>query len=423
MHRLLAVILAGGTGERLSILSQERAKPAVPFAGKYRIIDFTLSNCVNSGVHNIIVLTQYQPVSLTEHIGIGAPWGLVPPDRNIRLLQPYLAREQGHNWYKGTADAVHQNLDRIEDDSVQEVLILSGDHVYKMDYSAMLEFHRENQADVTLAVTRMPQEELHRFGTVVIDENSQIVRFQEKVKQSQNDLVSMGVYIFNVGILRQCLEERSGHDFGRNVFPRMVNKRTMFGYVFDGYWRDIGTIESYWQANMEILAMSQAFLSDTDWPVYTDELEVPPTKIGDNATVSNCLLSAGCRVDGHIEHSIISPGVHVAEGALVKDSIVMNNTQIGRNCFIDHAVLDKEILIESDAYVGFGDEYPVNRASPAVLNTGITIIGKRSVIPSGCKIGRNCIIYDNLIASDFVNSEVKSGETVKTKRRTPRIKV
>ncbi len=422
MHRLLAVILAGGTGERLSILSQERAKPAVPFAGKYRIIDFSLSNCVNSSIHNIIVLTQYQPVSLTEHIGIGAPWGLVPPDRNVRLLQPYLAREQGRDWYKGTADAVYQNLDRIEDDSVQEVLILSGDHVYKMDYSAMLEFHREKEADVTLAVTRMPREELLRFGTVVLDDKSQIIRFQEKVKNPENSLVSMGVYMFNIDVLRDWLEIRTGHDFGRNVFPRMVHKGRIFAYTFDGYWRDIGTVESYWQANMEILATSQSFLSDIEWPIYTNELEVPPTKVGDNATVSNCLLSGGCRIDGHIERSIISPGVHIAEGALVKDSIVMNNTQIGQNSFIDRCILDKEIIIEAETCVGFGDDYQINRANPSVLNTGITIVGKRSIIPSGQKIGHNCIIYDNVNESDFDNHEIKSGETLKPKHKPTRIK-
>jgi glucose-1-phosphate adenylyltransferase len=417
MHRLQAVILAGGTGERLSILSQERAKPAVPFAGKYRIIDFTLSNCVNSGVHNIIVLTQYQPVSLTEHIGIGAAWGLVPPDRNVRLLQPYLAREQGRDWYKGTADAVYQNLDRIEDDSVQEVLILSGDHVYKMDYSALLEFHREKEADVTLAVTRMPQEELHRFGTVVIDDNSQVTHFQEKVKNAESNLVSMGVYIFNINILREWLEVRTGHDFGRNILPRMVRKSKIFTYAFDGYWRDIGTVESYWQANMEIMATSQSFLSDIDWPIYTTESEAPPTKVGDNATVSNCLISSGCRIDGHIERSIISPGVHVAEGALVKDSIVMNDTQIGPNSFVDRCILDKEIVVESEACIGFGDDYQINRISPTVLNTGLTIVGKRAVIPSGQKIGRNCIIYDNVGHDDFAHTEIKSGETIKPKRR------
>ena len=420
MNRLLAVILAGGMGERLSILAQSRAKPAVPFAGKYRIIDFTLSNCVNSGLHNIIVLTQYQPVSLTEHIGIGTPWGLAPPDRNIRLLQPYLAREEGRDWYKGTADAVYQNIDRIEEDNYEMVLVLSGDHVYKMDYSAMLEFHKENDADVTLAVTRIPSEELHRFGTVVVNDTGQVIRFQEKVKAPRSNLVSMGVYIFNTSTLRQWLEVRTGHDFGRHVFPRMVNKGRIFAYSFEGYWRDIGTVESYWQANMEILAMSQSFLSDIDWPIYTQETEVPPTKIGDNASVKDCLLSSGCKIEGYVEHSVISPGVQIAEGAIVKDSIIMANTHVDRDCIIDRSILDKEVTIEPDSHVGFGDDYHVNRTNPKVLNTGLTIIGKRAVVPSGYKIGRNCIIYDNVIERDYLIPEINSGETIKPKRRSTR---
>jgi len=422
MHRLLAVILAGGTGERLSILSQERAKPAVSFAGKYRIIDFSLSNCVNSGIFNVIVLTQYQPVSLTEHIGVGAPWGLVPPDRNIRLLQPYLAREEGRDWYKGTADAVSQNIDRIEAEDIDEVLILSGDHVYKMDYSTMLEFHRANGADATLAVTRIPEEDLHRFGTVVADEKGQISRFQEKVKNPQSNMVSMGVYIFNIKILRQCLNERTGHDFGRNIFPKMTRKFRLFSYTYDGYWRDIGTVESLWKSNMEVLAMSQPFLSDIDWPLYTKEMEAPPTKLGDNATVTNCLLSGGCKINGRIEHSIISPGVQVAEGAVIKDSIIMDNTSIGRNSVINRAILDKEITVEADCHIGFGEDYQINHANPQVLNTGLTIVGKRSTIPQGQKIGRNCIIYDSVAEGDFTDSEIKSGETIKPKRKPIRIK-
>ncbi|MCJ7605142.1 MAG: sugar phosphate nucleotidyltransferase [Dehalococcoidales bacterium] len=406
MHRLLSVILAGGMGERLSILSQERAKPAVPFAGKYRIIDFTLSNCVNSGAYNLIVLTQYQPVSLTEHIGVGAPWGLVPPNRNIRLLQPYLAREEGRDWYKGTGDAVFQNLDRIEGEDVDEVLVLSGDHVYKMDYSGMLEFHREKSAGITLAVTRMPEEELHRFGTVVTNEDGRITKFQEKVKNPQSNLVSMGVYIFSIGMLRQCLEGRSGHDFGRNVFPKIASTGKLFTYQYDGYWRDIGTVDSYWQANMEILAMSQSFLADDDWPIYTKEVEGPPTKIGDNATVTNTLLSHGCKIEGHIERSIISPGVHVAEGAVVRDSIIMDDTQIGRNCIIDRAILDKEIIIEPDSHIGYGDDYRVNKAMPSILSSGLTLIGKHTVIPSGYCVGRNCIIYDNVMEHDLPVGEV-----------------
>ena len=422
MQRLLAIILAGGSGERLSILAQERVKPAVPFAGKYRIIDFTLSNCVNSGVHNIIVLTQYQPVSLTEHIGIGTPWGLSGPDRNIRLLQPYLAREEGRDWYKGTADAVYQNLNRVVAENADEVLILSGDHIYKMDYSPMLTFHHKNEADVTLAVTPMPKEDLYRFGTVIINENGQVTRFQEKVKNPLTNLVSMGIYLFNTKTLRQWLEVREGHDFGRDVFPRMVGQGRIFAYTFDGYWRDIGTVESYWQANMEILSMAQSFLADTGWPVHTREGEWPPTKVGDNATVTNSLMAGGCIIDGHIEHSIIFPGVRVAEGAIIKDSIIMEKTQIGRNSIIDRSILDKEITIGPNSQVGFGDDYRINRLNADVLNTGLTIIGKRSVIPANYKIGRNCIIYDSVVEGDLPASELKSGETIKARSKPVRIR-
>ncbi len=421
MQRLLAVILAGGMGERLSILSQERAKPAVPFAGKYRIIDFTLSNCVNSGVYNILVLTQYQPVSLTEHIGVGTPWGLSAPDRNIRLLQPFLAREEGRDWYRGTADAVYQNLDRIEEHDADEVLILSGDHIYKMDYSAMLAFHRENNADVTLAVTHMPEEELHRFGTVLINDNGQVTRFQEKVKNPQGNLVSMGVYLFNVKTLRQLLENKTGYDFGRNVLPKIVTQNQIFAYTFDGYWRDIGTVDSYWQSSMEVMEMSHSFLADTAWPIYTREGEWPPTKVGDNATVTSSLLAGGCIIDGHIEHSIISQGVQVAEGAIIKDSIVMDNTEIGRNSIIDRCILDKEVIIGSNSHIGYGDDYRINRVNSSILNTGLTIVGKRSVVPADYKIGRNCIIYDNSLVSDLPQSEIVSGETIKPRRRRKRI--
>ena len=422
MHSLLAVILAGGTGERLSILSQARAKPAVPFAGKYRIIDFTISNCVNSGIHNILVLTQYQPVSLTEHIGVGTPWGLVPPDRSIRLLQPYLARDEGRDWYKGTADAVYQNLNRIEAEEAQLILVLSGDHVYKMDYTPMIDFHRENMADVTLAVTRMPEQELSRFGTVMVDDNGRIIRFREKVKNPESDLVSMGVYIFNRDTLRKLLEGRTGHDFGRNIFPKVASRGRFFAFTYEGYWRDIGTVDSYWNSNMEILAMSQAFLSDIDWPLYTQETEGPPTKVCNSATVTNCLISEGCKIEGHVERSILSPGVQVSEGAIVRDSIIMNDTVIGRDSVIDNCTLDKEVMVESQCHVGTGDDYHINKSNPNVLTTGLTIVGKGAVIPSGVRIGRNCIIYDNVAEGDFPDSNIASGETIKPKRKPIRIR-
>jgi glucose-1-phosphate adenylyltransferase len=422
MHSLLAVILAGGTGERLSILSQARAKPAVPFAGKYRIIDFTISNCVNSGIHNILVLSQYQPVSLTEHIGVGTPWGLVPPDRSIRLLQPYLARDEGRDWYKGTADAVYQNLDRIEAEESQLILVLSGDHVYKMDYTPMIDFHREHMADATLAVTRMPEQDLSRFGTVVADDEGRITRFREKVKNPESNLVSMGVYIFNRNRLRPLLEDRSGHDFGRNIFPKIASRGRIFAFTYEGYWRDIGTVDSYWQSNMEILAMSQAFLSDIDWPLYTKESEGPPTKVCNAATVTNCLISEGCKIEGHVERSVLSPGVQVQEGAIIRDSIIMNDTVVSRDSVIDNSILDKEVLIEPQCQIGTGDDYRINRSNPNVLSTGLTVVGKGTVIPPGIKIGRNCIIYDNVTEGDFPDKEIPSGETIKPKHKPIRIK-
>lgn len=417
MENVLSVILAGGQGERLSVLAQERAKPAVPFAGKYRIIDFTLSNCVHSGIRNVVILTQYQPLSLAEHIGIGAPWGFVPPDRSIRLLQAHLAPEKGRNWYLGTADAVYQNLDHIvEVDAVDSVLILSGDHIYKMDYSAMLEFHKEKQADVTIAVTRFPEEELHRFGTVVVDDNGQVVRFQEKVKQPQSNLVSMGIYLFKRDVLYQWLDGNARHDFGRNIFPRMASKGRIFAYQYEGYWRDIGTVDSYWQANMDVLEMYPGYMLDIGWPIYTKREESPPSVVYGSATVVNSLISGGCVIEGHVEHSILSPGIMVAEGAVVKDSIIMNDTVIGRNSVVDRSILDKEAVVEADCHIGFGDDYQVNHKHPRILSAGLTIVGKRAEIPQGTRIGRNCIVFNNVAEGDFSSSEIQSGETIRLKR-------
>ncbi|MFH1169458.1 MAG: glucose-1-phosphate adenylyltransferase subunit GlgD [Chloroflexota bacterium] len=417
MANILSVILAGGQGERLSVLSQERAKPAVPFAGKYRIIDFALSNCVNSGIHNIVVLTQYQPLSLAQHIGIGLPWGLGPSDRGVRLLQPYLAREQRRDWYRGTADAVFQNMDHIEADDAELILMLSGDHVYKMDYSAMIKFHEEHQADVTLAVTRFAEEELHRFGTVIADESGRVTGFQEKVKQPKSNLVSMGIYVFNKDILRQWLTGDAKTDFGRHIFPRMVGKAGIFAYVFDGYWRDIGTVESYWQANMELLEMFPDFLAEAGWPIRTSEIDRPPAIISENARVMGSMVANGCVIEGCVEHSVLSPGVKVARGATVRKSVIMDDSTVGSDSIIDRSILDKGVVVKENCYVGFGDDLQPNRKTPRVLNTGITIIGKRAEIPAGARIGRNCIIYSNVTASEFSTLEIPSGETIRSRRR------
>ena len=425
MENVLAVILAGGRGERLSVLAQERTKPAVPFAGRYCIIDFTLSNCVNSGAHNIAVLTQYQPLSLAEHIGIGAAWGLATPDRGIRLLQPYLAREEGRDWYKGTADAVYQNLRHIEDQNPELVLVLSGDHVYKMDYSLMLKFHEERQADVTLAFTRFPEEELHQFGTVTADAEGRVIGFQEKIKKPTSNMVSMGVYLFKKDVLQKCLEgdtilRSSRHDFGRDILPRMVarGKHRVFAYDFQEYWRDVGSIQTYWQSNMDMIEMSPSgFLSDAGWPFRTSEVERPPVIVSEGAKVANSLISNGCTIEGDVEHSVLAPGVIVAEGAVVNDSIIFSNSTIGSHSVIDSSIIDEEVVVEAGCHLGFGEDLRVNRREPYVVNAGITLVGKKARIPPGIRIGRNCVISCDVGEDDFLKPEIQSGETVRLRKR------
>lgn len=428
MDNVMALILAGGVGERLGILAHERTKPAIPFAGKYRIIDFTLSNCVNSGIHNVAVFTQYQPRSLADHIGIGMQWGfLALPDRKIQLLQPYLAREEGRDWYKGTADAVYQNMQYLEEQDVEMVIILSGDHIYKMDYSELIEFHRRNKADATLAVTRLPREELAEFGTVGADPEGQVVHFEEKVKEPKSDLVSMGVYCFQKEFLFACLEEdaerrSSKHDFGRNIFPQLVGNCRLFAYNFGGYWRDVGNIRSYWEANMRLLDSSAPLMFTGDWPIRTREEEHrPPALVSRRGDVLNSMISNGCIIEGRVEHSVLSPGVRVAENALVRNSVVMAGTVIGRDSVIDCSILDKEVVVDIGCYIGFGSDFQPNQEQPRILSSGITVVGKSAKIPSGTTIGRNCAIDSNVTEKDFRKDRVPSGETVKPKRhRTAR---
>ncbi|KPK23053.1 MAG: hypothetical protein AMJ70_04420 [Dehalococcoidia bacterium SG8_51_3] len=422
MEGVVAIILAGGTGERLGMLAVERTKPAIPFAGKYRIIDFTLSSCVNSGIYNVAILTQYQPRSLMDHIGIGMPWGFARPDGRIQLLHPYLAREEGRDWYKGTADAVYQNLQYIQEQEAELVLILSGDHVYKMDYNDMVDFHHRNQADVTLAVTRLPRDELIHFGTVTVDENQQIIGFQEKVKEPKSDLVSMGVYVFQRELLQQILEDdaqrrSSKHDFGRNIFPQIVGNCRLFAYNFEGYWRDVGTIRSYWEANMRLLDSPPSISFTADWPIRTQEDEPrAPAIISRRGDVVNSMISHGCVIEGRVENSILSPGVRVAANAVVKYAVIMNDTVIGRESVVDSSILDKDVVVEAGSHVGTGNDFQVNREQPLILNTGLTVVGKGAKIPEGIKIGRNCAIAGSVTERDFRGSIVQSGETINPKR-------
>jgi glucose-1-phosphate adenylyltransferase len=414
VKRVLAVILAGGEGERLSILSSMRAKPAVPFAGKYRIIDFALSNCVNSSIDNVVVLTQYNPRSLNDHIGLGRPWDL---DRNrggIRMLQPYIARGRASEWYRGTSDAVLQNIETIRSTPGDLVLILAGDHIYKMDYTPFVAAHRRRRADVTVAVRRVPIGEAHRFGILALGESDAVVDWEEKPAKPKSDLASMGIYVFSKKALLRWLRDDLT-DFGRDVIPAMLDDRArVFGYRFDGYWQDVGTVESYWQANMDLLVdRPQLDLYDRDWLIHTRSEERAPARIGATANIHNSLISHGCLVAGTVERSILSPGVRVDIGAVVRDSIVMFDSVIRAGAIVDRSILDKEVSVGPNAHIGDGTDLSIaNRQEPSRLNTGITVIGKRALIPRGVRIGRNVRIAEGVRAVDFRSRVIRSGGSV-----------
>ncbi len=414
MKRTMAVILAGGEGERLSILSQERAKPAVPFGGKYRIIDFTLSNCVNSDIHDVVVLTQYNPRSLNDHIGLGRPWDLDRSHGGVKLLQPYIARGRVAEWYRGTADAVLRNMNVIEHDASDTVVILAGDHIYKMDYQPFLAAHRRRRADVTIAVRRVPLAEATRMGILVLDEADRVVEWQEKPKQPKSDLASMGVYVFSKKALRRYLTD-DHPDFGRDVIPAMLEAGArVFGYRYNGYWQDVGTIQSFWECNMALLEDDPELdLYDKDWLIHTRSEERAPAKVGPTAQVHRSLISHGCVINGTVVNSVLSPGVRVDVGAVVRDSIVMFDTVIRAGAVVYRSILDKEVVVGPGAIVGDGPfaDRP-NKQEPTRLNTGITVVGKRAVIPRGTRIGRNVRVAADVRSTDFARKVIRSGDSV-----------
>jgi glucose-1-phosphate adenylyltransferase len=413
--RVLAMIMAGGTSEALSVLTAVRSEPAIPFGGKYRIIDFPLSNCVNSSIFNVALLTQHMPRSLNDHVGVGKPWDLDRSQGGVRLLQPYLGRGIS-GWQQGTADAVRRNLDFVEEQRVDTVLILAGDHIYKMNYQPMLRFHQAQKADVTVAVRRVSPFETYRFGIVTTDMDGAVTHFEEKPRRSRSTLASMGIYIFSFKTLVERLTEETDPprvDFGRHVLPAIVNQDRVLAYPFEGYWADVGTLQAYWEANMALLGESPALdLYDPDWVIHTRSEEQPPAKIGPEARVGGNLLSNGCIVEGTVERSIISPGVYVSAGAVVRDSVVMNDTRIGPNTIIERAIIDKEVQIPEGVQIGYGDDNTPNRRFPKSLNTGLTVIGKRAQLAAGARIGHNVIINPDITAEAFLDPEIPSGETV-----------
>ncbi|MCC5911152.1 MAG: glucose-1-phosphate adenylyltransferase [Clostridiaceae bacterium] len=358
----VAMLLAGGQGSRLGLLTKNIAKPAIPFGGKYRIIDFTLSNCSNSGIYTVGVLTQYEPLILNSYIGVGSPWDLDKKDAGITVLPPYV-KNDGGEWYKGTANAVYQNMDFIDHHEPKYVIVLSGDHIYKMDYSLMLDYHKEKNADVTISVIQVPWKETSRFGIMNTNEEGRIVEFQEKPEKAISNLASMGVYIFNWEKLKKHLiedekDKNSSNDFGKNVIPKMLREEErLFAYAFDGYWKDVGTIESFWEANMDLLLEEPPLdVFDRDWVFYSVNPSQPPQYIGGSGSIDNSLISDGCQIFGEVNNTVVFPGVHVEKGAIIKDSIIMSNVHVGAGAFIEKAIVGEDSTIEADVMIERSEE-------------------------------------------------------------------
>ena len=409
------MLLAGGQGSRLGVLTEKVAKPAVAFGGKYRIIDFPLSNCINSGIDTVGVLTQYQPLRLNAHIGIGIPWDL---DRNyggVAILPPY-EKSENSEWYTGTANAIYQNLEYMESYNPDYVLILSGDHIYKMDYEVMLDFHKENQADVTIAAMPVPMEEARRFGIVITDENRQIVDFEEKPQNPRSNLASMGIYIFSWPTLKKALIEKKdvpGCDFGKHIIPYCFEQnRRMFAYEFNGYWKDVGTLGSYWEANMELIDIVPDFnLYEEYWKIYTNNGSLPPQYISDKSVIERSLICNGAEIYGQVYNSVIGAGVIVEEGSVIRDSIVMQDTTIGKGCTIERSIIAEEVQIGDHVIMGVGPEVP-NKMKPDVYSFGLVTVGDRSTIPSGVRIGKNTAISGLTVPEDYANGALESGESL-----------
>lgn len=412
---MIAMLLAGGQGSRLGILTSKMAKPAVAFGGKYRIIDFPLSNCINSGVDTVGVLTQYQPLRLNSHIGIGIPWDL---DRNIggvSVLPPY-EKSGNSEWYTGTANAIYQNMAYMEQYNPDYVLILSGDHIYKMDYEIMLDYHKSNKADVTIAAMPVPMEEAKRFGIVVTDEDNRITDFQEKPDEPKSNLASMGIYIFNWEVLKNALitlKNQSNCDFGKHIIPYCFeNGKRIFAYEYNSYWKDVGTLGSYWEANMELIDIIPVFnLYEEFWRIYTKSDILPPQYIADNAKIERSLISEGCDIQGEVYNSVIGAGVTIEEGAVVRDSIIMKDTKIGKNVKIYKSIIAEEVVIDNNTEIGVGEEAP-SKLDKKIYAFGLATIGEKTYIPKNVKIGKNTAVMGRTEISDYHDGVLESGEYI-----------
>ncbi|MBR1736664.1 MAG: glucose-1-phosphate adenylyltransferase [Firmicutes bacterium] len=414
---MLSMLLAGGQGSRLGILTAGKAKPGVAFGGKYKIIDFPLSNCINSGVSTVGILTQYQPLSLNQHIGIGIPWDLDRRNGGVTMLAPHAKTGEKGEWYSGTANAIFQNVEYIDENDPEYVLILSGDHIYKMDYSKMLDFHKKNKCDVTIAVLEVSMEEASRFGIMNADQNDKIYEFEEKPEHPKSNLASMGIYIFTWDKLREALIEdnkiHADSDFGKHIIPKMLSEgKTLYAYRFKDYWKDVGTIESYWQANMELIKTLPEFnLYEDFWKIYTQNNHQPPQYIASTGSVKTSLISDGCEIYGTVENSVISANVVIEEGAIVRGSIIMENCVIGKNSVIDRCIIDQNTIVGENVVMGVGDN-KANEDKPKIYNTGITVIGSDTTIPSNVTIGKNCVVSGKAESKDFNENALASGKSI-----------
>jgi glucose-1-phosphate adenylyltransferase len=412
---MIAMLLAGGQGSRLGVLTSKVAKPAVSFGGKYRIIDFPLSNCINSGVDTVGVLTQYQPLRLNTHIGIGIPWDL---DRNIggvTVLPPY-EKSTNSEWYTGTANAIYQNLEYMDSFNPEYVLILSGDHIYKMDYEVMLDFHKQNKSECTIAVMPVPWEEAKRFGIMITDDNRRITEFEEKPANPRSNLASMGIYIFNWKTLKEALIAKADQpalDFGKHIIPYChENGAPMYAYEFNGYWKDVGTLNSYWEANMELIDIVPEFnLYEEYWKIYTKSDILPPQYISADSEIEKCIIGEGSQIYGKVYNSVIGCGVTIGEGTIVRDSIIMNQTDIGANCELNKAIIAEQVQIGDNVKLGVGGEVE-NETDPHIYNHGIVTVGEKSVIPSNVSVGKNSVISGITTTGDYPDNYLASGKTM-----------
>lgn len=412
---MIAMLLAGGQGSRLGVLTADVAKPAVAFGGKYRIIDFPLSNCINSGIDTVGVLTQYQPLRLNTHIGIGIPWDLDRNNGGVTVLPPY-ERSDNSEWYSGTANAIYQNLRYMESYNPEYVLILSGDHIYKMDYEVMLDFHKANNADVTIATMPVPLEEASRFGIVIADENKRIGDFQEKPAEPKSNLASMGIYIFSWKVLKEALldlKDQPGCDFGKHIIPYCFEKNMrLFAYEFNGYWKDVGTLGSYWEANMELIDLIPEFnLYEEYWKIYTKCDTIEPQYIAPGAHVELCIIGESSEIHGEVINSVIGPNVYIGEGSVIRDSIIMKDTCIGKNVTMDKSIVAENCRIEDGATLGVGESAP-NKLNASIYSFDLVTVGDDTVIPENVTIGKNTAISGVTDKEDYPDGQLASGEVI-----------